>query len=268
MNPLDELLEVLPPPKRPLHNHGDWGAVEAAIGLNLPSDYKAFIAAYGRGTINNCLEIESPFGLKDDVRKWWGNFAAFYDCVAKYESLPYPIYPQPGGLLPFGTLGDVDLLNWLTTGEPEQWPFVYYNREKGFFEVKGLMAVEFVLEAVTQRSPLLLRLGNESWSVPTCDFEAYTPEPRYVQLVHPREVDIDGLVERFVGRWPGEQVRVRPRESGVRVLAEPLDGSLSISREGDERTWFRVDYDQSRAVVAEAIVDELLGIGFTVAGRM
>ena len=44
-------------------------------------------------------------------------------------------------------------------------------------------------------------------------------------------------------------------------------GSLSISREGDERTWFRVDYDQSRAGVADAIVDELLGMGFTVIDR-
>ncbi len=73
MKALDELLTVLPPPKRPLHNRGDWAAVEAAIGLRLPADYKAFIAAYGRGTINNCLEIQSPFGLKDGVRGWWAN---------------------------------------------------------------------------------------------------------------------------------------------------------------------------------------------------
>jgi hypothetical protein len=270
MKSLDELLTVLPPPRRPLHNQGDWAAVEAAIGLRLPPDYKAFVASYGSGTINSCLEVVSPFGMKEDVRNWWVNWAAFYDCVAEYEPLPYPIYPQPDGLLPFGTLGDVDILNWRTVGEPEQWPFVYYNREDGFFEVKGLTAVEFVLEAVTQRSPLLIRLRCDSVFAPTCDFEAHTPEPRYVQLVHPREVDIDGLVERFVGRWPSEQVRVRRRKSGdgVRVLVEPLDGSLSISREGDERTWFRVNYDQSRASLADAIEAELVNMGFTVNGRM
>jgi hypothetical protein len=270
MKALDELLTVLPPPKRPLHNRGDWATVEAALGLRLPPDFKAFIAAYGRGTINNCLEIESPFGLKEDVRKWWGNFAAYFDTVAEYEPLPYPIYPQAGGLLPFGTLGDVDILNWRTAGEPEEWPFVYYDRTEGFFEIKGLAAVEFVLEAVTRRSPLLARLGSESVFSPACDFEAYTPEPHYVQLVHPREMDIDGLVKRFAGRWPSEQVRIRRRASGdgVRVLAEPLDGSLSISREGDERTWVRVNYDQSRAAEADAIVAELLNMDFTICGRM
>jgi hypothetical protein len=270
MKALDELLTVLPPPKRPLHNQGDWAVVEAAIGLRLPPDYKAFIAAYGRGTINNCLAIQSPFGLKSDVREWWINWAAFYDCVAEYEPLPYTIYPQPRGLLPFGTLGDVHILNWRTHGEPEQWPFVYYDRAEGFIEIKGLTAVDFVLEAVTRRSPLLIRLRSASVFAPTCDFEAYTPEPHYVQLVHPREVNIDGLVERFVGRWPSDQVRIRRRDSGdgVSVLAEPLDGSLGISREGDERTWFRVDYDQSRVAVADAIVAELLGMGFTVCGRM
>lgn len=270
MKVLDELLKVLPPPKRPFQNQGDWTAVEAAIGLQLPSDYKAFIAAYGRGTINNCLEIESPFGMKEDVRTWWTNMAALYDDVAEYEPLPYPIYPQSGGLLPFGTLGDVHILNWRTTGPPEQWPFVYYHRSEGFIEVKGLTAVDFVLEAVTRRSPLLIRLGSESAFAPICDFEPYTLEPHYVELVHPNQVDIDQLVEKFVSRWPSGQIRIRRRKSGegVRVLVEPLDGSLSISREGDERTWFKVNYDQSCAAVADAIVADLLNMGFTICGRM
>jgi hypothetical protein len=268
MKALDKLLKVLPPPKRPLHNQGDWAAVEAAVGLRLPPDYKEFIAAYGRGTISNCLEIESPFGLKPDIRQWWTDWAAFYDCVAEYEPLPYPIYPQSGGLLPFGTLGDVDILNWRTDGKPEQWPFVYYDRTEGFFEIKRLTAVEFVLEAVTRRSPLLIRLRSESAFSPPCEFEAHTPEPRYVQLVHPHQVDMEELVERFTSRWPSEEVRIKRGADRIRVLAEPLDGSLGASREGDERTWFQVDYDQSRAAAAEAIVAELLGLGFTVVGRM
>jgi hypothetical protein len=102
---LDKLLEVLPPPRQPLDAHGNWDAVETAIGLRLPSDYKAFIAAYGSGAINNCLDIGNPLGQGIDVGRWWTNWAQFYPDTAEYVNTPYPVFPQSGGLLPFGTLG-------------------------------------------------------------------------------------------------------------------------------------------------------------------
>jgi uncharacterized protein (TIGR02996 family) len=266
-NPLDELRRVLPPPRRPLHAGGDWGAVEAAIGLRLPTDYKAFIDTYGSGTIGP-LEFVSPLGVGADVRRWWANWAGFYPDIAEYGiEIPYPVFPQPGRLLPFGTLGTVDLLNWLTVGEPNSWPFVYYDRDEGFFEVKGLTAVEFILEAVTQRSPLLIRLGSESAFAPPCDFEACTPEPRHVELVHPREVDIDLLACRLAARWPVDRVRVRRGESGVRLLVEPLAGTIGLYRAGDPRTWVSVHYDHCCAGQAEEVVGELLPLGFTVVSR-
>lgn len=267
MKNIDELLAVLPPPKRPLHHRGDWAAVETAIGLRLPPDYKEFIATYGSGTINDCLEIMNPLGLNHDLRKWWSNWSAYYDAVAEYEPIPCPVYPTVGGLLPFGTFGDVDILNWRTEGEPEHWPFVYFNREEGFFEVKGLTAVGFVLEALTGTSPLLVRLRREWDFVSNCQFRAYTPDPKNAQLVHPHEVDIDSLVEKFVHRWPSDQVRVQRRESGVKMMVEALDGSMTFSREGDERTFFSIQYDQSCAAVADVIIDELNGIGFTTIRR-
>jgi uncharacterized protein (TIGR02996 family) len=266
-SPLDELRLVLPPPKRRLHADGDWGEVEAALGLRLPADYKAFIGTYGSGTIGP-LEFVSPLGVGADVRRWWANWAAFYPDIAEYgEEIPYPVFPQLGGLLPFGTLGSVDILNWLTLGEPDCWPFVYYDRDEGLFEVKGLSAVEFVLEAVTQQSPLLIRLGSEPAFDPPCDFEALTPEPRHVELVHAGELDIDSLAARLAARWPVDQVRVRQSESGVRLLVEPLAGTVSVYRDGSPRTWVSVQYDQSCAGQAQGALDELLLLGFTEASR-
>jgi uncharacterized protein (TIGR02996 family) len=128
LDPLDELRSVLPPPRRSYQAVGDWAAVEAALGTRLPADYKVFIAVYGSGVINGCLEIYSPLGREADIRRWWANWAAVYHSIAEYVEVPYPIFPQPGGLLPFATLGDVDTLNWLTAGEPDCWPFVYHNR--------------------------------------------------------------------------------------------------------------------------------------------
>jgi hypothetical protein len=99
-----------------LYAHGNWEALEAAMGLRLPTDYKAYITAYGSGMVNNCLDIPSPLRPGEDVRRWWTNWAEFYPDVAEYVHTPYPVFPQPGGLLPFGTLRDVDILNWLTIG--------------------------------------------------------------------------------------------------------------------------------------------------------
>lgn len=90
--------------------------------------------------------------------------------ASRYEDfapIPYPVFPGAGGLLPFGMLGDIDTLNWLIVGPPDGWPFVYFDRDRcfdpsgGFFEVRGLSAVGFVLEAVTRRSPLLRQLGHD-----------------------------------------------------------------------------------------------------------
>jgi hypothetical protein len=178
---VDELREVLLPPERPFFADGDWAAVEVAVGTPLPADYKAFIATYGAGWISNGLVIHSPFiwaAQGRDIRQAWADWASMYQDFAEYGGVEmlYPVFPQPGGLLPFGSLADFHVLNWLTVGEPEGWPFVYYHRDHGFFEIKGLSAVEFILEAVTQRSPLLKLTGSESLFTPPCVFRPYTGE--------------------------------------------------------------------------------------------
>lgn len=175
---LEKLQEVVPPPGRPFFADGDWRAVERALGLRLPGDYKDFIGIYGAGRIKG-LVIESPFiWVADgrDVRQVWENWASMYQDFAEYGGVEilYPVFPAPNGLLPFGSLADVNFLNWLTVGEPEDWPFVYYGRDDGFCEIKGLSAVEFIIEAVTQRSPLLIRTGSAAGFAPPCEFTPYT----------------------------------------------------------------------------------------------
>jgi hypothetical protein len=269
MNPLAELVEVMPPPKRPLHAEGDWEAVEAAMGLRLPTDYKAYIRTYGSGMVNSCLDIPSPLRPGENVRRWWTSWAEFYSDIAEYVHTPYPVFPQPGGLLPFGTLGDVDILNWLTVGEPEQWPFVYYDREKGFFEIKGLSSVEFVLEAVTRRSPLLIQLGSVSVFDPPCDFIAHAARPQRIDLIHPRSVELDALVEQLARHWPADDVRVRKKPTGVSLLVELLGGSINLSQDcGDERTLCCIHYDQGCVSQVEDLAGELLKAGFAEVSRM
>ena len=73
----------------------------------------------------------------------------------------------------------IDLLGWLTEGAPHEWPFVYHDHYCGFVQVTGLSAIEFILEAVTGRSPLLIRLGDDPWEGNTLEWATSSPPPPY-----------------------------------------------------------------------------------------
>jgi uncharacterized protein (TIGR02996 family) len=264
LSPMEELRAILSPPRRPTNAEGDWSAIEASLGLRLPADYKSFISTYGSGSIGS-IEIESPLGLQTDMRSWWAGWAGLIADLAEFEDVPYPVFPEPGGLLPFGTFGDVDLLCWRTIGEPDQWPFVYHDRYQGFFEIKGLSAVEFLLEAVTQTSPLQIRLNREL--EPPCDFVPQRPDPRGARLSHSRELDLDEVAARFAALWPPEQVRTRRFADRVRLLVEPLFGTIGLYQEGDGRTWLYIAYDQSCLAEAEAALSVAVTAGFTLVER-
>jgi hypothetical protein len=40
-NPIAELMNLVPPPRQPLANQGDWVSVEQSLGTALPADFKA-----------------------------------------------------------------------------------------------------------------------------------------------------------------------------------------------------------------------------------
>ena len=262
LDPLDELRAILPPPKRPFGATGNWELVEKALGLNLPADYKAFHTVYGGGTVG-CIDIPSPFGVGTEIRRWWEGWAAYYRDVAEYEEVPCPVFPEPGGLLPFGTLGDVDSLNWLTVGEPDRWVFVYHDREEGFFDITGLSAVEFVLEVVTQRSPLLTRLRSVSEFDPPCEFVPQMVEPQIIWFVSHRDIDLRSLTEQLASRWPADQVRIRLSATGASLRVEPLAGSIGFNTDtGDERTFATISYDEAYAIGVQQTVQDLLNAGF------
>lgn len=260
---LAELRRVLPPPRRPYQAEGDWDAVEAALGTRLPADYKAFIGVYGSGAVNHCLDIASPWALGSDIRRRWEEWASCYDDWLPYRDVPYPRFPQPGGLLPFGTLGDVHTLNWRTIGGPDQWVFVYHSFEEGFVEIKGLSAVEFVLEVVTQRSPFAGRLWGETTFQPPCHFYPHRPDPRTIQLSNPRRMDLEEVAHQLAARWLANDLLVFRPEEAITLIVEPIWGYIRLSHEGGPRTWCWIHFDQSCLGRVEDIRRDLLALGFT-----
>lgn len=47
-----------------------------------------------------------------------------YREITKSSPVPYPLYPEPGGLVPWGTTSNGDVLFWLTASQPDRWPVV------------------------------------------------------------------------------------------------------------------------------------------------
>ena len=143
----DRLRDCLNAPQDPKGLDRSWSEVESELGIVLPDDYKEFINAYGSGQItsaNGWLNIwnyrdRSLFRSLSDALCGDGSILDHYGALSKTDyPCPYPVYPADGGLLPFASEVDVQNLNWITKGPPDQWEVVYYFFDGAeFFRLEG-----------------------------------------------------------------------------------------------------------------------------------
>jgi hypothetical protein len=105
-----------------------WSAVEAELGLGLPGSYKVLIELFGASSWRNFLHVLSPF----DERRWRRVAATLEaDRVLRQEfpqHYPLPLYPEPGGLLPWAVSDNGDALYFVTGGPADGWPTVIKGR--------------------------------------------------------------------------------------------------------------------------------------------
>ncbi|MGO1056254.1 SMI1/KNR4 family protein [Crossiella sp. CA198] len=120
----------------------DWDQVERDLSIEFPADYKEFCSAYPALMVNDLLLVMHPCtdvvgagypeasnGILDMYRE---------SRSARDYSVPYPLFPEPGGLLPWGYDRGGAYLFWKTEGEPENWTIVvncrvkYCEHEMGF----------------------------------------------------------------------------------------------------------------------------------------
>lgn len=173
MSDLDELRRLMPPPQDPVENEGSWDAVERQIGCKLPRDYKLFIETYGSGTFSEMyVAISSPFSSPES-----GNLIvtaestnnAFRQLVDGGYEMSFKLYPETGGLLPFATTANGDNFSWLTGGDSDKWPIVFWkcgSVEFRTFEGKGL--IQLLVGLITGQFKGL----NPLFSDPTPTFQA------------------------------------------------------------------------------------------------
>jgi hypothetical protein len=134
---LKALIEVMPPPKRPVETGSaeQWTNVEESLGTALSTDYREYNNTFGTGCIGAFLWPYNPFSSNENLNLLTrGKLILEAMSVIKERfgdtEVPYPLFPEPGGLLPWGSTDNGDSLFWLTTGNPDEWPVVV-NESRG-----------------------------------------------------------------------------------------------------------------------------------------
>ena len=175
-----QLLERVPPPSRP-PAPVDWAAARQALGVELPDGYRWLAETYGPGVFDGWLKFHVPG-------------AGWFDMVATTERkaemtrtwlqdpqtppYPYPVFPQPGGLVVWGDTYDTDILAWATAGDPERWPVIAQD-----FESLGTQRYDGPTEQV-----LLALLDG------TIDIGLRNPDPQDPPLTFEPEPGRDAVV--------------------------------------------------------------------------
>ena len=147
---LEWLRRLLPPPAEPVEagQPDGWAAVEAALGTELPSDFKSFTELYGSGKVDDFLYLFNPFARGQD-----GNLlverdrvlAAYRQTRARFpDRLALPPFPESGGVLPLGRTDNGDELYWVTQGRPDGWPVALLEARAALQELHPMQVTEFL----------------------------------------------------------------------------------------------------------------------------
>src|SRR5213080_939730 len=119
---IDSLAAILPQPPDPreMGSFAAWGDVHNRIGEVLPEDYIQFIKRYGTGVIDGWLHVLNPFAANPHLNllsSAWRFLDALRTIKTEFpDSIPFPLYFEPGGLLPWGNSIDGDIFCWRTAG--------------------------------------------------------------------------------------------------------------------------------------------------------
>ncbi|QDU31567.1 hypothetical protein ETAA8_67260 [Anatilimnocola aggregata] len=155
-NAYEQLLSLVKPPAVPVNcgSHDQLEVIEGRLGMRLPTDFKLLIDTYGSGTWSEEFWILNPHSTEDAL--WWFDEQdLFLKSLREWpwtdpEDNPYPVWPEPNGLLIWGGQTNGGYMCWQTTGHPDQWPTVYaLDRTPEYFQFEQ-PCTRFLLSLLTR----------------------------------------------------------------------------------------------------------------------
>ncbi len=160
------LLELVAPPPQP--TAVDWEAAERALGITFPPGYRWLAETYGPGVFDDflrffvpgptVLDLVAATAFNTEINRDW-----LSDPYA--PPFPYPLHPEPGGLVVWAETVDRESLFWATDGPPEDWPTIVETFEDlGTWRYDG--PAEELLLAMLERTVQIPYILPEAFEEP------------------------------------------------------------------------------------------------------
>lgn len=128
---LEALSLLVPPPEVPYLGGGRWEDLFERLGTQLPTEYVALMDRYGAGYWSQWLRFYTPLRTNDRGFAYHATqvLDGYRSLRAEFPQYnPLPVWPEPGGFLPFANSIDGDQIGWLTEGDPDRWPLIVSPR--------------------------------------------------------------------------------------------------------------------------------------------
>lgn len=154
----------------------DWNAAEAVYGRPFPADYRAFVALFGHGSIEEMVGIRIPAVTSEE--SYQNKVSPLAPDALADATVNNWAAPVKAGeyrledLLIWGETAAADTFAWIAAdSDPDRWPVAVYSRfELAWSVYPGGMA-EFLLR--------LLRDGFEEWPISDTSLRGVT-RPRFL----------------------------------------------------------------------------------------
>ena len=145
---IERLINVLTPPSSPLEipSEDEWRKFQLE-STKLPGDYIEFIRKFGTGCIDDFIWIFNPSSKNEDLNLQ-NQIVKQLDALRGLgfggEPIPFSLFPDRGGLLPFGVTDNGDVLFWKTKGDPSAWSIVIGESRSSNYEEYNLGISDFL----------------------------------------------------------------------------------------------------------------------------
>ncbi len=171
-----ELAALVSPPDAPL----DFDKTvlqrnQGILRIEFPADAVEFAKVFGSGRFKCAYtwEVWSPsrqtFPLI--VLEFSRIFNMFKESM-EIDDVPFAIFPDVGGILPFATSSDGDWVCWITKGEPNDWKVVdLYQYEQGFYQILEMGFSEYFYNVLTRNVVLDRLKEGDVWNPDEVEFQ-------------------------------------------------------------------------------------------------